>query len=455
MASSSFKVIIAGGGPVGLTAAHALSRAGIDFTLLESRDNIVIQAGYNVVLSPLSMRAFGQLDLLDQLNKVSAQLKTVMRLDHTGRDLGNMNWFQYVHQMCGVYPQVLSRHDLTKVLYSNLPADAQAKIEINKKITDIESTSNGVTVSCADGTSYTASLIIGADGAHSMIRTNMRKLALAAGCKDDEINPEEPFLTTYRCLWIRFPTSACAELVPGTTSETHGNGAAVQLFVGERTGTAGLYERLDAPRRHRVRYTKEDEEEAVKKWGSLPIVKGNKEFTLAKLYETREESGLLSLEEGVVEHWSWGGRVVLVGDAAHKFTPNTGAGCNHGVADVVALANQLNKMIKAADSAPSEEQVAEVLRAYRDERITPVQIACAGAGKATGLSTWADYVSWFMDFWVVGSFLQRFLFNTKTVATSVSKAPVFDYFPGTDKFSGAVPWLVPMPKPNPVATASA
>ena len=93
MAASNFKVIVVGGGPVGLIAALALEKAGIDFVMLERRPNVVIDAGSNLVLLPIGLRAFYQLGLHDQLNAVSSPLDRIHRMDHTGRDIGDAQWF--------------------------------------------------------------------------------------------------------------------------------------------------------------------------------------------------------------------------------------------------------------------------------------------------------------------------------------------------------------------------
>lgn len=93
MGSNNFKVIVVGGGPVGLTAAHALDKAGIDFLVLEQRREIVIDAGSNLVLSPIGLRAMSQLDLLDSLKAVSSPLGRIDRLDHDGRDIGDVQFF--------------------------------------------------------------------------------------------------------------------------------------------------------------------------------------------------------------------------------------------------------------------------------------------------------------------------------------------------------------------------
>lgn len=93
--TTPFKAIIVGGGPVGLTAAHSLSRASLDFTLLESRPSIVQDAGSNLVLLPIGLRVLGQLGLFDAINAVSSPMTRFRRTDHQGKDLGDTLWFTY------------------------------------------------------------------------------------------------------------------------------------------------------------------------------------------------------------------------------------------------------------------------------------------------------------------------------------------------------------------------
>jgi 2-polyprenyl-6-methoxyphenol hydroxylase-like FAD-dependent oxidoreductase len=98
MNAAGSKIIVVGGGPFGITAAHALSRAGIDFVLLESRSKIVIDAGSGLVLSAMGLRALGQLGLLPALSKVSTPVDKLKRLDHKGRDIGDTLFFTYFQQ---------------------------------------------------------------------------------------------------------------------------------------------------------------------------------------------------------------------------------------------------------------------------------------------------------------------------------------------------------------------
>lgn len=91
--SSSFKVIIAGGGPVGLTAAIALSRAGIDFVMLERREEIVIDAGSNLVMLPNGMRILNQMGLGETVEDVTSTLSDIHYIDHNGKYITDAQWF--------------------------------------------------------------------------------------------------------------------------------------------------------------------------------------------------------------------------------------------------------------------------------------------------------------------------------------------------------------------------
>lgn len=65
---------------------------------------------------------------------------------------------------------ILARPDLIKLLLSRIPKE---KIHYNKRITRIEETSKEATIFCQDDTSYSGTLIVGADGAYSSVRRHM------------------------------------------------------------------------------------------------------------------------------------------------------------------------------------------------------------------------------------------------------------------------------------------
>lgn len=63
----SFRVIIVGGGIAGLTLANALQHAGIDYVLLEARNEIAPQVGQSIGLGPNGSRILDQLGCYDDI----------------------------------------------------------------------------------------------------------------------------------------------------------------------------------------------------------------------------------------------------------------------------------------------------------------------------------------------------------------------------------------------------
>jgi len=63
----NFKVIVVGGGPVGLLAAHILAQANIDFTVLEAYKKIIPEPGSSIAFWPQTNRILDQLGLLAAL----------------------------------------------------------------------------------------------------------------------------------------------------------------------------------------------------------------------------------------------------------------------------------------------------------------------------------------------------------------------------------------------------
>ncbi|KAK0621002.1 hypothetical protein B0T14DRAFT_522548 [Immersiella caudata] len=443
MASKAFKAIVVGGGPVGLTAAHSLSRANLDFVVLESRSKIVLDAGSNLVLLPIGLRVLSQLGLLPTIEAASSPMSRFKRIDHEQKDLGDTLWFTHFKENHGAYPRVISRHDLMRILHDSLPPSIQSKLLPNKKVISVSPTPDGVTVTCADGSTYTGTIVVGADGAHSTVRSQMRNAALSSP-ETPSLNEEKPFLTTYRSMWIRFPT--VPPIVPGDASETHGYNCTLQLFAGEETSVIGIYERMEKPTRDGARYTEADEVEFVKRWGHLPVIAGG--MTIAEAYRDKTQAGMVNLEEGVLQHWSFD-RIVLVGDAAHKFTPSTGAGCNNGIVDVVALANELYHAFRAVrdvegeEAFPEKEGILKAFNEYQTARFETVREGMDGASRATGAATWADATHRFVDRHVLSKqSLVKFFANRS--APVMAKTPVFEYVEGEEQMVGKFPWAQPI-----------
>ena len=73
--ASSLRIIIVGGGPVGLIAAHALVAAGIDFVLLSEYDGITTSYGPHLTAYPDTLRVLDQLGLLAKLERIRSSMR--------------------------------------------------------------------------------------------------------------------------------------------------------------------------------------------------------------------------------------------------------------------------------------------------------------------------------------------------------------------------------------------
>lgn len=65
-----------GGSVTGLTLAHSLGRIGVDYTVLEQRDEVAPQEGASIGILPNGARILDQLGLYDSIEPTIAPLGT-------------------------------------------------------------------------------------------------------------------------------------------------------------------------------------------------------------------------------------------------------------------------------------------------------------------------------------------------------------------------------------------
>ncbi|KAK1453504.1 FAD binding domain-containing protein [Colletotrichum melonis] len=443
MSSGPFRVIIVGGGPSGITAAHALHHAGIDFVVLERRTNIVEDLGASLVLGAPSLRIFHQFGILDNLMEIGGKLHENKGFTVDGYAFKHAETLAIFKANHGAEPVAFHRAHLIGALYDGLPEAAKSKYFTGKKLAGIVSTDTGVTVTCEDGSSYDGSIVIGADGVHSATRRQMRKLAVAEDpSREKTWDAEKPFKTLYQCMWASFPRPT----ETGQSYETSGTDNSAMYITGKDRGWIFLYEKLPEPTTERISFTDEQLDAFAGRFADWPITDTLK---VKDVYKERFNAGGAGLEEGLCEHWSWNGRVVLVGDAAHKFTPNAGLGFNNGVQDVVALCNRLQKFVsgsanEANSKTPDFSALEAQFEAYRQERRERVEQDLEQSARVTRMHAWASTWDWIMSRYVMSwSFVQQ-LFITFIVSPNAQKSGVLDFISATEPFEGTYKWLHPL-----------
>lgn len=112
----------------------------------------------------------------------------------------------------GCFNYAFHRAELLQLLYENLGKESQDRIHVNKRLSAIQDTGDGVVVTCQDGSQFEGSIVLGADGVHSRTRGIMRQQALDADPNAD-VNPEVPYHIEYKTMWCSFPRRY--EFAPG------------------------------------------------------------------------------------------------------------------------------------------------------------------------------------------------------------------------------------------------
>ena len=93
MVGHTFRIIVVGGGPIGLLAAHILSKAGIDYVLLEKQATVAPELGNALALWPQTTRILDQLRLLEPLQPLLTPVNHRILLTHDGKIFSRSKMF--------------------------------------------------------------------------------------------------------------------------------------------------------------------------------------------------------------------------------------------------------------------------------------------------------------------------------------------------------------------------
>jgi salicylate hydroxylase len=317
-------VLIAGAGIGGLAMALSLLRRGIDCNVFEQASELR-EVGAGLWISMNGVRVLQDLGLTEQVeqNCIAAERRSI-RLWNTGD-----TWSLYNRSSDAArnQPYLLLRAHLLKILVDGVRRLKPSAIHLNAHVVGFSQNEEAVRAKLADGVEVEGRALIGADGAHSKIRTGLigniesqytNAIAWRGLVPVDRLEPHqrEPVVST----WVGPSAHVTAYPVRWQNTE-------LMTFSGQVDRTDWLLESWSE---------KGSVEECLKDFaGWHPDI-----VELIKNVDSLHKWGLFVRPS--LDTWSKG-RVTLVGDACHSMLPYLGQGVNMALEDASVLARCLEQ----------------------------------------------------------------------------------------------------------------
>ncbi|KAF4778492.1 hypothetical protein HER10_EVM0005774 [Colletotrichum scovillei] len=395
--STSFKVIIVGAGVTGLTLAHCLVKANIDFVLLD-KGIVAPSFGTTITLQPHGCRILHQLGCLDAVMATCDVMGGAQCRDPSGRTFASNDFFGVVRKFAGYDTRTLDRQVFLRKLYERLPD--HSKVHEKARVQEITEESSKTRVILADGREFVGDVVVGADGVHSKVREIMWDKANAANPGMITVEEKRAMVTQYNAIVM------ASSPVPGLGShdmEVTSNDKFSFLLLCQPEWISIIVHNKLPEEQHctwptRRRYTESDMEALVSKISEYPVTET---VVFGELWKRRLKAQMISLEEGVLENWFFG-RIVLAGDAVHKVTPNSALGGNTAMEDAVTLANAIHALLGThSNKNPSDVELRDAMRdKYQNARVDRARVIVKVGGDLTRQQAYDGWKAYFVQRWL-------------------------------------------------------
>lgn len=377
------KVLIAGGGIGGLTAALCLLHHGHDVEIFEQASELG-EVGAGIQISPNAMKVFRAIGIEDLIAQNAFRPEKIeARMGESGMTLFEIPLADHAQKVWNAPYLHIHRADYIAALNEALVSYPNHDLHLGVSVDSYEQTPDGAIAVLSDGRMANGDILIGADGIHSAVRTQM-------------LGPDKPRFTgnvAWRAvvpmdrLKDNFPNpTACAWMGRGKHAVTY------QLRRGELANFVGVVERDD--------WTNEDWNESASRDEALEDFSGWHPV-IQNLIEQADELFKWALfdREPLVQ-WV-DGRIALLGDAAHPMLPFLAQGAAMAVEDAWVLAATLTNNPDDPMNALAEYQH------QRKPRASRVQKASKANAKTFHRRSFLGRFSTYAPMWIAGRVAPR------------------------------------------------
>ncbi|KAF4535882.1 FAD binding domain containing protein [Lasiodiplodia theobromae] len=335
-------VAIIGGGVAGLTLANICEQSGISYVLWESQDRIAPPVGASIGLMPNGLRILDQIGVIDAIEEYRIPHDSWEHRDADGTLYSSVTAMRKFPEILGYSEIFMERQRVLEILYDNI--QDKSHISTGKRVISVKNFPTHATVTAADGSQLQASIIVGADGVHSVVRRAINALT-------PSLKPPTDYLTTHvTCVYgISTPHPSLPTGRNYTIYRPHssfliftGAGGALYWFIIRELPAPLPYGH--SPRR----FTAADIDAAAAAVADACVTTtttggegGENGVVMFKdIYNRRRTAVMTPLEEGIAGRWA-AGRMAIVGDAAAKMVPHAAMGANQAMESVACLASGL------------------------------------------------------------------------------------------------------------------
>jgi salicylate hydroxylase len=323
---TDLKIAVVGAGYGGAAAARALSLQGADVTVYEQA-NQIREVGAGIGLRPSTMDLFRRLGIFDAIAAVSSPSDYFEILTADGHPIAKDAWPGIDDFAVPTRTHLIHRGDFIDALLGVLP---EGMVQVGHKLERIEDKGSHAVLTCANGTTVEADLVIGADGIKSAVRRQL-------------FSDQEPVFAGEHAYRVVIPADDAHGMVVDDN---------LRMYIGRGTKVYLL------PLRHRdglsfdITALNPDGtwNPAVSKDELLATVEGFDEriVAIARGLDMATLNVRAVYDIDPVDTWHTES-VVLLGDAAHAMLHHQGQGANSAIMDAGALADALAE----ADSVPA------------------------------------------------------------------------------------------------------
>ena len=334
------KVIIIGAGMGGATAGIALQKVGCRVEIYEAVREIK-PVGAAISIWPNGVKCLNFIGLQQQVKSLGGNMASMAYRDYrSGETLTQFSLRPLVERV-GEYPYPVARAELQSML---LDAFGRERIYLGKRLIKVEDNGRQVTAWFDDGSSASGDLLIGADGAHSVVRESVLGYSV-----------ERRYAGYVNWNGLIAAEDDLAPVDQWTTFVGQGKRVSLMPIAGGR-----FYFFLDVPLAKGLTQQpdtlKKDLRGYFADW-CAPV---------QRLIDRLEPAGVNRVEIHDIDPLRQlvRGRIALLGDAGHSTTPDIGQGGCAAMEDAVVLATILHTHSLGIEDA---------LRRYQASRLRRVE----------------------------------------------------------------------------------